>query len=57
MCSSPPVLVDLLRMQPDGDRIMFLPAVWPVVMDCDDAEEHARRVLQMVRDIREQRHA
>jgi hypothetical protein len=57
MSSSPPVLVDLFRIQPDGERIMFLPAVWPVVMDCDSAEEHARRVLEMVHDIRAQRHA
>lgn len=57
MCSPPSVLVDLFRIQPDGERIMFLPAVWPVVMDCDDAEEHAHRVLEMVRDIRAQRRA
>ena len=38
MCSPPSVLVDLFRIQPDGERIMFLPAVWPVVMDCDDAD-------------------
>lgn len=57
MCTSPPALVDLFRLRSDNQRIMFLPAVWPVVMDCDAAEEHARRVLDMVREMREQRHA
>ncbi|MEU0567825.1 hypothetical protein ABZ297_20880 [Nonomuraea sp. NPDC005983] len=57
MTSSPPSLIDLFCLQANGERIMFMPAVWPVVMDCDDAEEHALRVLNMVREIRAQRHA
>lgn len=57
MCASPPAAVDLFRLQPHGERIMFLPAVWPVVMDCDEAEQHARRVLDMAAEIRERRHA
>lgn len=52
MVESPPSAIDLFGLRSAGERIMFLPAVWPVVMDVEQAEQHAQRVLEMVERIR-----
>lgn len=54
MIASPPALIELVRLRTGPKRIMFLPGHWPVTATCEEAEEHAWRVLEMVREIRDE---
>jgi len=51
--ASPSFPVDLVRLETGPKRIMMLPGHWPVTFTCEEAEEHARRVLVMVAEIRQ----
>lgn len=50
--ASPPFPVDLVCLKSGAKRIVLLPGHWPVALTCEEAEEHVRRVLELVREIR-----
>jgi hypothetical protein len=52
MVESPPSPISLVRLQSHARPILFMAAYWPPTMTCEEAEEHAEAVLEMVRTIR-----